>query len=160
MLTLLFLLLNWVGWVMGSPSLTHSGPPELDDMVTDAIVLWGEQSAITDAGPGPAIQVQWISQSDPRWSYGWVETYPSPTRPNTWDYCIIGIGENGAPAWLLPGLVAHELGHCLGFSHDAPEPSVMGGSNLGVQPYDMWAAAQIYGPRTFAHRVIVPGITH
>lgn len=158
MLEIIFVLLNWWGIAFANPAITHSGDADLNALVGEALHDWGARSLITDGGPGPMITIEWVTPDDPDWGHA----YAVPVHDGkTVESCHIVIGTGiEAPLPILRLTIRHEVGHCLGFDHYPGGDSIMRPFSRPMSAYDYWAAAQIYGPRTFAHRVIVPGIAH
>lgn len=134
-------------------SLTHSGEPELQPYVSQALSLWGQSSSIQDAGPGPDIyitygQIPGSSSAYPELVSGVIRSCRIEVNP---EY------KSGLDPEGLLNVLTHELGHCLGLVHPGFHPSIMESTADGFSPYDSLTIGLLYPPQTKSW--FVPGLS-
>lgn len=152
------------GWRYDHLAITHSGPAEADALVSKALADWGAASGITDGGPGldivievrPRLQSNTSAQTIP---WGRPETgliaSPGPGRAA----CTIQIIPAVLGQPLAEWVVAHEVGHCLGFDHGWPADCIM--INVGAGALcreEAEAAASLYPRPAARYRTFIPQI--
>lgn len=144
------------GWKYDHLDITYNDP-----RLRDALLIWVEMSALRDGGlreEGADIRLVTITP----WPYPWLWGMAAPIHGEDGivEYCWVAI--NPIFGDQLPlGILAHEIGHCLGLEHTTVPDQLMSEFCCGLPGDDDRAGIQaIYGPPAplsgYKHKKIVP----
>lgn len=146
------------GWKYDHLDITYDDP-----RLRDALLIWVEMSALRDGGlreEGADIRLVTITP----WEWPTILGMAAPIHgaDGIVEYCWVAI--NPIFGDQLPlGVLAHEIGHCLGLEHTTVHDQLMGPFCCGLPGDDDRAGIQaIYGPPAqpsgYRHKNIVPWV--